>query len=99
MQIVKRRLEAGRFLSLAASALFLFFFLYSAPHLVHHAFDESQVNPCLVFAIAKGCHLKPNSAINLLITQITIEEIAFSFELWIPYLTPSPFSKRAPPLA
>ena len=96
---MKRNLAASRFLYLATSALFLFFLIYSAPHLVHHSFDESQATPCLVFSLAKGCHIKPVSAIDLLITHVVIEKIALSVEVWISYLRPSPFSIRAPPVA
>jgi len=99
MKIVKGSLEAGRLLYLAASALFLFFLISSVPHLVHHSFDKSQPAPCVALSIAKSCHLKPTSFINLPIVQVTFEAISLSFEVWIPFLTPSPFSKRAPPLA
>jgi hypothetical protein len=88
----------NRFFYLAASALFLFFLISSAPHLVHHSFNQSQATPCLAFSIAKGCHLKLASAINLPVIDVAIEGIPLSFEVWIPYLTPSPFSQRAPPL-
>ena len=97
MKAVKNNQRMNRFFYLAASALFLFFLISSAPHLVHHSFDESQTTPCPIFSLAKSCHLKPTSAIDLPSTHLFTEKIVLSIEVWIPYFTPSPFSQRAPP--
>lgn len=93
------RSKVSQNISLLSGLLFLSFIVCSAPHLVHHTFDQSQATPCLAFSVAKGCHLKPTTAVSLTIKQITIEGVTSSLEVWIPHLTPSPFSKRAPPLA
>src|SRR5574337_65862 len=98
MKAVNRNLGANRLLYLTASALFLLFLVASTPHRVHHLFDPDPENTCVTFTLSKGCHLKPAAALNLPNTQIIIEGRALSFEVWIPYFTPSPFSKRAPPL-
>lgn len=97
MKAVKNNQRMNRFFYLAASALFLFFLIYSTPHLVHHSFAQPLSGPCPVFSMAKGCHLKPASVIQLPITLVATTGIILSFEVWIPYLTPSPFSQRAPP--
>lgn len=99
MKGAKGNLGAARFLYLVASTVFLSFLIYSAPHLVHHPFDDAQSSPCLAFSVAKGCHLQPISEINLPTIQLAGEEITLPLEVWIPYLNPSPFSKRAPPVA
>lgn len=83
----------------ATAAAFLFLLVESAPHRVHHFFDQADAARCLIFSVAKGCHLKATSAISLPTLYVAIEEILLSFELWIPYLSPSPFLKRAPPVA
>ncbi len=97
MKAVKNNQRMNRFFYLAASALFLLFLISSAPHLVHHSFGQSQPTPCLAFSIAKGCHLKPTSAIEFSITEIISEWVVPSLEIWITYFTPSPFWQRAPP--
>lgn len=97
MKAAKANSQGERLFYLAASALFLFFLIYSTPHLVHHSFGQSRLTPCLVFSTAKGCHLQPTSIIDFSVTQITSEWVAPSFEVWIPYLDSSPFSQRAPP--
>ena len=99
MKAVKGKLGGGGVIYLATLALFLFFLISSAPHFVHHSFDQSQTAPCLAFSIAKGCHLKPTSAIILPVIQAAVKGIFLSFEVWNPHFTPSPFSQRAPPVA
>lgn len=98
MKWIRGKLDLPRLSRLAAATLFLFFLFSSLPHRVHHLFDPDLQNPCVAFALSKGCHLKLTPAIHLPVTQIAIEGIILSLEVWIPYLTPSPFSKRAPPL-
>lgn len=97
MKPAKENFRAARLPYFAAAALFLFFLLYSAPHQVHHAFDESHSAPCLAFSVAKGCHLQLTSTISISITPIASEWVPPSLGVWIPYFTPSPFSQRAPP--
>jgi hypothetical protein len=96
MKQPKECLRADRLPYLAAAALFLFFLLYSAPHQVHHAFDDHAA-PCLAFAVAKGCHLQLTSTISFSVTPIASAWIVPSLDVWIPYFIPSPFSQRAPP--
>jgi hypothetical protein len=86
-------------LSLLAAFLFIFFVLLTAPHLVHHSFDDSQPTACQAFAIAKGCHIKPVSVDRLLTNDLVIETFVAPLTVWIPRLTTSPFSPRAPPAA
>lgn len=95
----KVRLRGARFLYLAPALLLFLFVVYSAPHLVHHAFSVDLANPCLAFSFAKACQLKQTPKINLSVIPIPTEAIPSSLAAWIPSLTPSPFSKRAPPLS
>ena len=88
-----------KWLCAATAAAFLFLFLESAPHRVHHFFDQADAAQCLVFSVTQGCHLQPTSAISLPALHIASEEIALSPEVWIAYSTPFPFSQRAPPVA
>lgn len=99
MKLTRGKPRVDELSYLAASALFLFFLIYSAPHFVHHAFDEAEATPCLALSIAKSCHLQPTSTANFSTIRITSECVVLSVEVWIPYLTPSPFLKRAPPVA
>jgi hypothetical protein len=96
MKPAKETSRADRLSYLAAAAFFLFFLLYSAPHQVHHAFDDPPA-PCLAFAVAKGCHLQLTSTIIFSVTPIASAWIVPSLGVWIPYFTRSPFSQRAPP--
>jgi hypothetical protein len=97
MKRAKKIFRADRLSYLAAAALFLFFLLYSAPHQVHHAFDESHSAPCLALSVAKSCHLQLTSTLDFSFTPIASAWIGPSLRAWIPYFTPSPFSQRAPP--
>jgi hypothetical protein len=97
MKVVKSHLGAD-LLYLTAGALFLLFLVASTPHRVHHFFDPNPETSCATFTLSKGCHLKPTPAVNLPITKTATEGIILSLEVWIPYLTYSPFSKRAPPV-
>ena len=97
MKAAKANSQGERLFYLAASGLFLFLLIYSTPHLVHHSLDQPLSGPCPVFSAAKGCQVQPGSIIDFSIAQITSEWVTPSFEVWIPYLSPSPFSKRAPP--
>jgi len=99
MKAAKANSQGERLAYLAASALFLFFLIYSTPHLVHHSFGQPLSGPCPVFSAAKGCHLKPAPAIQLLVALPVTTGITLSFEIWIPHLPPLPFSTRAPPPA
>jgi hypothetical protein len=96
MKPAKETFRADRLSYFAAAALFLFFLLYSAPHQVHHAFDDHP-SPCLTFAVAKGCSLDSAPTVNFFIAPTATERLVQSFEVWVPYFTPSPFSQRAPP--
>src|SRR3970040_1305116 len=98
MKAVKGNLAGGGVIYLATLALFLFFFISSAPHRVHHSFDQSHLTPCQAFSAAKGCHLQASSITDFSVARIASEWVVPTPETWIPYSTPSPFSIRAPPL-
>jgi hypothetical protein len=101
MKLLRDNQRAKRLLYVAGPALFLFFLIESTPHYVHHAFDhdQSEAESCLVFSVAKGCHLKPPASFQLPVIKVAIGRTALSLEVWIPYAIPSPISQRAPPLA
>lgn len=88
----------NRNIALLIGALFVFLLVSSAPHRVHHLFDSDSQNGCVVFTLSKGCHLNPTLALNLFVIQTFIEEVFSSAEIWIPYLSTSPYFGRAPPL-
>ncbi len=91
------QIRNARSLYLILSALFVFFTVYSSPHLVHHSFEVDLETSCLVLSIAKNCHLRPASPIKLPYIQVVIEVVALSLEVWIPRHITFPFLKRAPP--
>lgn len=97
MKLLRTKSWLAYHLCAGTAALLLFFLVQSSPHRVHHSFDQTKAAQCVVFSVAQGCHLKPTSAINLPIAQISIEGVTLSLEVLIPYRTPSPFSQRAPP--
>jgi len=97
MKLLRGNRGANRFFYLACTALFLFFLIGSAPHRVHHAFEEHQPEQCVVFSAAKGCHLNATPTISLPAVESSIERIALSVAFWVPHFTSSPFSQRAPP--
>jgi hypothetical protein len=101
------------------TAFFVFVFLVeSAPHRVHHFFEEfpdpqpeghadhhqnpsrstPDNPPCIAQSVAQSCHLNLIASVSLPRVQTTVEAVVLSREAWIPNPTPSPFSKRAPPL-
>jgi hypothetical protein len=88
MRVVQQKFSVRPLLYLAASA----------PHQRHHFFEPDPEDTCVIFTYSEGCHLKTTSLVSLFNVQAAIQEIVSSLEDWIPYLTPSPFSKRAPPL-
>ena len=81
------------------AALFLFFLIETAPHQVHHFFDQAEAAQCVVFSVAQGCHLKTVSAIIFPNPESVIQEILLFPAIWIPDVQPSPFFSRGPPLA
>jgi hypothetical protein len=91
--------ESRRLLSALSGAAFLFFILFTAPHLVHHSFDDSQPSACQAFAIAKGCHIQPVSVAGIFTRHVALETFLASLPVWIPRLAIFPFSQRAPPVA
>jgi hypothetical protein len=100
MKLAEENFRADRLPSFAAAALFLFFLLYSAPHRVHHSFEEHDApSACLVFSVAKGCSLDSPSSVDFSITRILVEPPVPSLKVWTPYFLSSPFSQRAPPTA
>jgi hypothetical protein len=88
-----------KFFSALAAACFLFLLISSAPHRVHHLFEPDAENTCITLTLAKGCHFQLPSTIELAVTFVALNETLLSFEIWIPYLSASPFSPRAPPKA
>ena len=99
MKFGNKRLESAQIPYLAVAAFLFFFLAHSAPHQVHHLFEPDAEDKCIILTFSEGCQFKPISIFSLSNVQIGIEEIVFSLEAWIPYLTPSPYSKRAPPSA
>ena len=85
------------FAHMVVGAVFIFFLLESTPHRVHHVFDQTAAAECVVFSVTQACHLKPSSGPRITLIQLAVGVSIFAFEVWIPYVWPSPFSQRAPP--
>jgi hypothetical protein len=88
-----------RKISFVTATLFLAFFLSSAPHLVHHSFDEAQAAQCPAFSAAKGCHFNLTVSTSATIAQAPPTKAILSLETWVSCFLPLPFSNRAPPQA
>jgi hypothetical protein len=86
-----------RNVALFVGGMFILLLASSAPHRVHHLFDPDSQNSCVVFTLSKGCHLNPTPPANPFMVQTFAEKIFLFSEIWIPYLSPSPYSGRAPP--
>src|SRR2546425_777768 len=118
MKALRRSLRVTRPFCLSTATFLVFFILFSAPHRVHHFFEEFSSPqpkghadphqhpsrptpdnpPCIAQSVAKSCHLNLIAPVSLLLIQTVIGGVVLSREVWIPNLTPSPFSQRAPPL-
>jgi hypothetical protein len=93
----RQQIKALRLTCAVAAAAFLFFLIELTPHRVHHMFDENAENTCVAFTLSKGCVLSAPSAPYVAAFAITLQFLPASTKIWISYLSPSPFRKRAPP--
>jgi hypothetical protein len=90
--------KARRLLSALSGAAFFFFILFTAPHLVHHSFDDSPPGACQAFAVAKGCPIQAVSVAPPFTSRAALETFFAPLPVWIPRLAIFPFSQRAPPI-
>jgi hypothetical protein len=93
----RRQTKALRLTCAVAAAVFLFFLIELTPHRVHHMFDEKAENTCVAFTLSKGCALSAPSAPYVAAFTFTLQLFPAFTKVWISYLSPSPFRKRAPP--
>jgi hypothetical protein len=93
------KLNASRNLALPAAVLFVFLIVSSAPHRVHHLFDQDSRAHCAVFTLSKACDLDSTSPVNFSGAEILVETVVLAHDIWIPYLSPSPYFGRAPPIS
>jgi len=82
-----------------AAVLFLFFLIETAPHQIHHFFDQAEAAQCVVFSVAQGWYLKTVSAISFPNAEGVIQKVLLFTAILIPDVPSSPFSSRSPPLA
>lgn len=99
MQFLQESKTKLRLASLFVSAVFLFFLIELMPHRVHHMFEEDAENPCIAFTISKGCSLSASSTAHIALAKPITQPLVSAFQIWISYLSPSPFLKRGPPVA
>jgi|SRR5262245_13938354 len=92
-----RQTKALRLTGAAVAAVFLFFLIDLTPHRVHHMFDENAEHTCVAFTLSKGCALSAPSAPYVAAFTFTLQLFPAFTKVWISYLSPSPFRKRAPP--
>ncbi len=97
MILVNEISENDRISHLAVAAFLLLFLVQSDSHRVHQFIYPAQEKPCMVSMGPEDYNLRPTSGASLPILQKATKVVCFSLEVWISYLTPSPFSKRAPP--
>jgi hypothetical protein len=89
-----------RRLALLAGSAFIFFILASAPHAVHHVFEQHHAVPsCPIYSLVKGCSLAPIGVISAPAPVAIIEFVAPAPVVGKARTLPTPFSSRAPPAA
>lgn len=90
--------RSARRLSFFLAFAFVAFILITAPHLVHHVFDdEHEAPPCQAFAIAKGCHARAVPVVAVVAVWTYYQPVAVHPDIWTPNFSSAPFSQRAPP--
>lgn len=91
--------KTGARVAFVAAASFLLLLILSAPHRVHHLFDDAEATKsCASFVLSKSCDLKTDGSATILPTLHSAEKISAFFELNATQPSLSSYGQRAPPL-